>query len=49
MIRPGLEEMCVALQELKGSFKRRLHQPLEKAINSQYKRGIRNSTDPYKR
>ncbi|XP_054284847.1 nuclear pore complex protein Nup93-like [Macrosteles quadrilineatus] len=46
---PGLEEMSVALQELKGSSLRRLSPPLEKAINSQYKRGVRNSTDPYKR
>lgn len=46
---PGFEDICEALEELKNSPQHRLSPKLEKLLRSQYRRGIRNTTDPYKR
>ncbi|MCQ8274886.1 nuclear pore complex Nup93/Nic96 family protein, partial [Streptococcus suis] len=45
----GFEELCMALEELKGSIQRKVSPKLEKLIRTHYKRSIRNDTDPFKR
>lgn len=45
----GFEEICMALEELKGSIRRKVSPKLEKLIRTHYKRSIRNGTDPFKR
>ncbi|RZF45349.1 hypothetical protein LSTR_LSTR002792 [Laodelphax striatellus] len=46
---PGMEEMCQVLDELKSSSVHRLSPKMEKLVRTQYRRAVRNTTDPYKR
>ena len=47
--RPGMDEFCSVLEELVNNKDNKLSSRLETLVKFQYRRHIRNTTDPFKR
>jgi hypothetical protein len=49
LCRSGMDEFCSVLEELVNSKDKKLSSRLETLVKFQYRRHIRNTTDPFKR